>query len=262
MTLHNLSHFLQIWAFPPGLILLLFLIGFILIALNRHLGKSIIIFSFITFWLLSTPIITQHLIDGLQKQYSPLALNTLNINPQQSAMIILGSGVENALEYANKHALSDSSLSRLQYAVYLYNKTHLPIITSGGNRDRTASTEAGLMKEALTNLYHVPVIMTESNSHTTRDEAALLAPLVKSQGIKTVYIITHAWHMPRSMLTFQHFFTPLGITVIPAPMGYSLLQSGGEAFSNYLPLLRALNISVAALHEYVGILWYRLFYQM
>lgn len=263
MNLYNLSHFLQIWAFPPGLILLLFLLGFILVAYERISGKIIILFSFALFWLFSTPIITQHLIDGLQNQYPPLAIEkNLPATPiEHSAIVILGSGVENALEYPNKHTLSDKTLSRLQYAVYLHNKIHLPIIVSGGNRDKTASTEADLMQEVLTTLYHVPVILIENKSRNTRDEALLLAPLLKARNIHTIYLITHAWHMPRSMLAFKQAFDALGITIIPAPMGFVILQSG-DRLSDYLPLVTALNTSVFALHEYVGILWYRLFYRM
>lgn len=259
MNLYNISHFLQIWAFPPGLILLLFLFGFILFAYHRTSGKVLILVTFVMFWLLSTPIITQHLIDGLQNQYKPLALETLVI-PKESnaAIIVLGSGVENALEYSNKHTLSDKTLSRLHYAVYLHSKTNLPIIVSGGNRDKTASTEADLMQEMLTTLYHVPVKLVENKSHNTKEEAMLLATLLKNQGIRTVYLLTHAWHMSRSMLAFKQSLNAIGINVIPAPMGYILLQSG-EALSNYLPLLSALNTSVFALHEYIGILWYKLF---
>lgn len=266
---------MQIWAFPPGLILLLFLFGFSLVAYHRTSGKVLVIVTFVIFWLFSTPIIAQHLIDGLQNQYQPLTLETLVIPKEPSAaIVVLGSGVENALEYPNKHTLSDKTLSRLHYAVYMHSKTNLPIIVSGGNRDR-ANSEADLMQEMLATLYHVPVKIVENKSRNTQEQAVLLAPILKNQGIQTIYLITHAWHMTRSMLVFKQSMNAVGINVIPAPMGYTLLQStvvpaavgytlsqSGDALSDYLPLLNALNASVFALHEYVGILWYRLFYRM
>lgn len=260
MNLYSISHFIQIWLFPPGLILLLFLIGFILVTRQRTVGKILILSTFVIFWLFSTPIISQRLIDGLQKQYIPLSLNTIIPQEKDSAIIVLGSGVESAIEYADKHTVSDKTLSRLHYAAYLYNIAQVPIIVSGGNRVDSTGTEADLMHETLEQ-NHIPVMIIENKSRNTKDEAILLAPLLKNRGIRRVYLITHACHMPRSMISFKQSLNALGISVIPAPMGYITLQTD-KRLSNYLPLLNALNATVLALHEYVGIVWYRSFYKV
>lgn len=257
MTLYNFSHFMQIWLFPPGLILLLMLIGFILTRRNSRIGKMVVIFAFLFFWLLSTPLVTQLLIDGLQNQYQPLQLNKHGLQKNNSAIVVLGSGIENAMEYENKHTVSDRTLSRLRYTAYLYTKTHLPIIVSGGNRDNRAYTEADLMLEVLREDYKIAAQLSENKSRNTGDEARFLLPVLKQHGINTIYLITHAWHMPRSMYAFNQIFNQENVKIIPAPMGYILLKSD-DWFSNILPSLNALNSSVFALHEYVGIIWYRL----
>lgn len=269
MDIRHLSHILQICAFPPGLILVLLLIGFIFIQSRQHrMGRLLIIAAFMILWIFSTPFFTQTFIDQLQNKYPPLSELDHNLanDSNHSALIVLGSGVEKGLEYASKHKLSDKSLSRLQYAVYLHYQLHLPIIVSGGNRVRTtikitsSETEAEIMSNVLTTLYHVPVKMVENTSHTTREEAQLLGPMLSRAGITHIYLITHAWHMPRSMFVFQKTLAPYHITVTAAPMGFVQLHS--DATSDYLPLLASLNASVSALHEYVGMVWYRLFNQI
>lgn len=257
MTLYNFSHFMQIWLFPPGLILLLMLISFFLLRLNNKMGKRVMIFAFLSFWFLSTPFITQLLINGLQNQYSPLQFTAYNSPREHSAIVVLGSGIENAKEYEHKHTISDRTLSRLRYTAYLHTKTHLPIIVSGGNRDNCAHTEADLMLAVLKEDYKIAAEWRENYSRNTADEGRFLLPILKQHGIKTIYLVTHAWHMPRSMYALNQAFKQEGIRIVPAPMGYILLKSD-DWFSNCLPTLTALNSSAFALHEYVGILWYRL----
>lgn len=260
MTLHNFSHFIQNWLFPPGLILLLMLCGYGLSFKWRRFGKAVMMFAFVLLWLVSTPFIAQQLIDGLQNQYAPLQIEQAVTAANQTAIVVLGSGIENAVEYDNKHMLSEHTLSRLHYAAYLNTKTHLPIIVSGGNRDNKAYTEARLMREVLRDTYKITAPWQEDASQNTEEESRLLVPIAAAHGIHTIYLVTHAWHMPRSMYAFKRAFQPAGLTVIPAPMGYLALKKSDNTLVNCLPALDALNASVYAIHEYIGLLWYRVVY--
>lgn len=65
-------------------------------------------------------------------------------------------------------------------------------------------------------------------------------------------LVTSAGHMPRCMGVFRK----LGMDPIPAPTDF---QAGKDPFSaGYAPTIEHLRFSEMALHEYVGILWYRL----
>jgi uncharacterized SAM-binding protein YcdF (DUF218 family) len=257
MFLHNFSHFMQIWIFPPGLILILMLAGFILGWCKLPMGKQLVAVAYILFWLLSTPLLAQCLIDGLQNRYKPIPTTT-SIDPVGTALVVLGSGIENAQEYLHKDVVSDQTMGRVNYAAYLNRQTHVPIIVSGGNRDNIARSEAMLMREMLEESYGINVAAMETESHTTLEQGTLMVTLLKANNIHTIYVVTHAWHMPRSMYAFKKAFQGQDLTVLPAPMGYIGLKSDSFAI-NLLPSINALKTSVYAIHEYIGLGWYHVY---
>jgi uncharacterized SAM-binding protein YcdF (DUF218 family) len=254
MLLHNLSHYLLIGILPPGLILLIMLVGFILNWCKVSFGKVLIGTGFILLWLLSTQLVAQCLIDGLQKQYEPLTL--ASVNTHDAAIVVLGMGVEPAVEYAQKGVASMKTMARVHYAAYLSKKTGLPVIVSGGNSDGFGNTEASLMGAMLTDGYGIKVIGLEHKSRNTDEQSHLIIPILKANNIHTVYLVTNAWHMPRSMNAFEANFQGQDLQVIAAPMGYLELKS--QFFtSNLMPFLDALQASAYAMYEYFGLIWYR-----
>jgi uncharacterized SAM-binding protein YcdF (DUF218 family) len=260
MHLHNFSHFMQIWVFPPGLILLLMLAGIVFTLRGSSFGKHISIFTLFIFWLLSSPIGAQALIDGLQKNYYPLNPNKLTPEPN-TQIIVLAGGIQGSPEYAAKATLTEKTLERVHYTAYLYKQIHAPILVSGGNRDYFGHSEADLIQSELQNSYSTPVAGIENTSRNTQEQSTLLVPILKANNVRSVYLVTHAWHMPRSIYAFKTAFANADVTIIPAPMGYIDLKQKDYMYANFLPSLDALNISTIALHEYIGLVWYH-FYNM
>jgi len=80
--------------------------------------------------------------------------------------------------------------------------------------------------------------------------------MLAAAGIDTVYLVTHAHHMARSLQAFR----AVGLSVVPAPTGgqgpWTAMRWG-----DLLPDSRALDRSCAALHEILGIVWYELVLQ-
>ncbi len=249
---------MQIWFFPPGLILILMLAGFILSWCKIPFGKILIGGAYILFWLFSSPLFAQFLINGLQTQYIPVQ-TTLPIDPTGTAIVVLGSGIERAPEYTSKDVVSEKTMERVNYAAYLNKQTHLPIIVSGGNRDNIARSEAVLMREMLEESYGINVKALEPHSTSTEEQGQLMVPVLKANNIHTVYLVTNAWHMPRSIYAFQNAFQGQDLTVIAAPMGFIDLKADSFII-NLLPSINALKTSVYALHEYIGITWYHLYH--
>lgn len=256
MSFYYFSHFLQVWILPPGLNLLLTLIGFLILRYSKCIGKSLIGISFVSLWLFCTPVVAQLLIDQLQYQYPQLHINRI---PQKnsSAIIVLGGGHNSSSETKSGYVLSDATKSRLYYAAYLYHKTHFPIIVSGGTLNKSKPTEAQLMQNEMENYFKKPVAWQENKSISTKDEGNNMVHILQKNGIKVAYLVTNSWHMPRAMYTFDYSFRHTNIKIIPAPMGYSKFQRN-QGMLNYLPSLDALNTSKTAIHEYIGILAYRI----
>jgi uncharacterized SAM-binding protein YcdF (DUF218 family) len=251
---------MQIWVFPPGLILLLMLIGFLFTQMGSAFGKKLSVFAYIIFWLLSSPLGAQALIDGLQKNYLPLTAEHLG-KSAQTQIVVLGSGIEASPEYAAKSTLSDKTLARVHYTAYLYKQIHAPILVSGGNRDYFGHSEADLMQSELQNSYATPVAASENTSRNTQEQSTLLVPILKANNVRRIYLVTNAWHMPRSLYVFKIALLNADLSIIPDPMGYIELKSKKDTYTNFLPSLNALNTSAIALHEYIGLAWYH-FYNM
>ena len=251
MSLNNLSHLLQPWLLPPGINILILLIGIFIYFFSRKTGMIITLTGILSLWLLSTPFVAYHMIAVFQNKYAMLQPANLDKPDSQDAIVVLGGGDAVEAEYGNKHTVSDATMHRLQYAAYLQNTTHLPIIVSGGKYLAYPETEADLMAGILHDNYNITVAFKEGKSVNTADEGKYIAALLLEHHIQHVYLVTNAWHMPRSVAIFQRS----GIHVTPAPMGY-YVYGPGYAFISLLPNIHALMASSVALHEYIGMLWY------
>lgn len=251
------SHFIQAWILPPGINLILFLICFLIRKSYRNLANIVFTFSFVVLWLLSTPIVAQKLIDTLQNQYQELHLDSVTAQSSFAAIVVLGGNDTQAPEEDNDQVITYDSLSRLNYAAYLHNKTHLPIIVSGGIPYGLDFPESKLMRKSLQESFHISSILEEDKGRNTAEQSKFIVPLLEKHNIKTIYLITNAWHMPRSMYAFNHSFRSTDIKIIPAPMGYIKLSSR-PFILNYLPSIQALFTNTVVCHEYIGLIWYNL----
>ncbi len=251
MTMYLFSHYLQIGLLPPGLNLLIIILGGIIWCYWQMAGKIVMMIGIVSLWLLSAPIIAYNMIDILQNQYPLLQMDQLNTSTSHHAIVVLGGGETVQAEYGNKNTVSDFTLHRVDYAAYLHQKTHLPIIVSGGKANREGVSEAELMSNILKKNFHIKTILKEDKSLNTADESQFIAPMMKQYHFDAVYLVTHAWHMPRSVFAFQC----AGIKVIPAPMGY-YVDKPDFALINFLPNIDALHVSSVAIHEFIGLLWY------
>ncbi|MDX1901424.1 MAG: YdcF family protein [Gammaproteobacteria bacterium] len=245
-------YLLQPWLLPPGCNILLAIIGLILYFYKRPQAKIFLYASLLTLWLASTPFVAYHLIEGLQNVYPVLALDKIYPDTSRAAIVVLGGGSDINIERGNIYTVSDATFNRLGYAAYLHKKTGLPIIVSGGKTHGAQSAEADLMQTVLQHDFNITTLFKEDQSFNTADEAKFLAPMLKEHQIDTIYIVTNAWHMPRSLYAFRG----IGARVVPAPMGYNVYDHHYTILS-FLPNTNALSATSIAMHEYVGMIWYR-----
>lgn len=250
MTLHS---FIQPWLLPPGINIFLCILGFFIQFFSRLISKTILLIGFLSLWLFSTPFVAYQLIDLLQKQY-PL-LNLTSKPEKNSAIVILGGGNSVAPEYGNTVVLSDFTARRVDYAAYLHQQWHVPVIASGGKTFPSVPSDAKLMANTLRDRYQITTHSLEEDSINTADESKLLLPILNQHHFQTIYLVTNAWHMPRSMFIFRC----RGIHAIPAPMGY-FVYGPGYATISFLPNANALMASSIAMHEFIGLVWYHLKY--
>ena len=232
---------------PPGGLVLLGLIGLALVRSHARAGVGVASFALLSLLALSTPFVSRHLLQTLEDPY---------IDPVRErgaeAIVVLGGGVYPfAPEYATA-AVGPATLERLRYAAHLHRRTGKPVLVTGGNPANYQTTEAHQMKIALKD-FGVTPRWVETESPNTAENARLSQRILKHAGIDSVFLVTHAWHMPRAKMAFQN----AGLRVIPAPLGFRPPPPRMSAL-DFVPSAYALADSWHFFHEIAGIAWYRL----
>jgi uncharacterized SAM-binding protein YcdF (DUF218 family) len=143
---------------------------------------------------------------------------------------------------------------RCSYAAWLYRHWKpLPVVATGG-MPMDGIAIADVMRQVL-QARGVPDsgITTERFSRSTRENAAFTAAILLPRGIRTIALVTDAFHMPRA----ERAFRKAGFVVVPAPCGFR--KSAFDTIGSLLlPDARAALYNDEALHEWVGLLWYKL----
>ena len=254
MTAHSIwlvKNIVASFCLPPFSLILLGVAGLWLLKRKPKLGKGLITLSLVLLFALSTPFVANRLMSILEKNIQALQPNAI---PAAGAIVILGGGIyHDAPEYGMDVA-NGRTLERLQYGAYLQRQTGLPILVTGGSPDG-GTPEAQMMKHALEQSFKVPVRWVEDRSLDTAQNAQFCAAILKAQGIHTVLIVSHAWHLPRARIAFEK----QGLSAIPAPTRFGYVRGNQHGFTifAYLPQARALLNSYYAIHEGVGMLWYQ-----
>lgn len=242
----QLTNTMAAFLLPPGIIIAAIIVSLLLRPTHPRGSRLLLVGSIASLYILSMPL-TANLL--LRSWETP----SVNITADAAqAIVVLGGGrYLQAPEYGGD-TVSAATLLRLRYAAHLQKTTGLPVLVSGGRPDGGDVDEAQAMKKVMENEFSTPVQWMESGSGNTLQNAELSQRMLRSEGINTILLVTHAWHMPRA----QQAFGRSGFRVIPAPTAYT--TSGALTILDFLPDANALNRSSLFCHEVLGMIWYRL----
>jgi uncharacterized SAM-binding protein YcdF (DUF218 family) len=221
---------------PPAGLLLLALLGLLLLKRRPLLGRSLIILSIATLWLLSTPMAANSL-TRLAEHYPVLDLRAA---AGAQAVVILGGGGERlyAPEYGGP-AAGPVLLERLSYGAFLARQTGLPVLVTG------ARIEAAAMRASLATNFDIQTRWVDDQAYDTFDNARNSTLLLKADGVQRIILVTHATHMRRAVEEFR----AAGLEVFPAPAG--IVDPNARGFA-VVPSPDALLRSYFALNELLG----------
>lgn len=233
---------------PPALPLLIVLGGLLLLTRRPRLGRRMVMGGLGLLYLLSTGLVSATLIDFVE------VAPTIRGPDWQGAgaIVVLSAGVErNAFEYGGE-TVDAASLVRLRYAAKLHRETGLPLLVTGGRTPWTTGAIATAMKKTLESDFGVPVKWVEDRAETTAGNASLSAAILAPAGISKILLVTEAYHMRRSVSAFE----AVAMTVVPAPtISHAVIPWQLEII---YPSTAALLDSTLAIHEMIGIVWYKL----
>lgn len=235
--------------FSPTLLLLGIALGIWLSGKRVKVGRLVAVCSTGILWILATPAFSIWLSQSVLTQYQPASIETLQAQGVQ-AIIVLGGGVDTG-QPDGIQQLNPSALDRLRHGIELSRKTGIPILVTGGKgwgALAESDSEATVSKRVAQEAFHYQIKWTESNSRDTRENARNSKELLSKQGLNKIALVTHSWHMPRSMMEFQKE----GFEVTAAPMGFV----GGKNFKlmSLFPSINALQINFTILRELVALL--------
>ncbi len=241
-----LTNLVAAFLLPPlNLLLLGGLGGWLYTRRRRAAGRALILLSAAALWLLSTPYVADRLLDALTPPRVILR------GGEADAIVILGGGVyRDALEYGGD-TVGRLTLERLRYGAWLARRLASPVLVTGGAPEG-GTPEGQLMRVAMERDFGIPVRWVEDRSHNTRENAQHSAELLKSAGVGRIYLVTHAWHLGRALPEFER----AGLVVVPAGIGY--FPRTVPDVMELLPSAKGLHDSYFALHEGIGLIWYRM----
>jgi uncharacterized SAM-binding protein YcdF (DUF218 family) len=233
---------------PLVMFFLLSGVGLVLRFRARRAGNSIIFLAVFALYCLSTPFFSSLLLNALQHAGS-VAQQDEGFKPQ--TIVVLGADLRRAAPEYGGDTAGRLTLERIRFAAKLHRQTSLPILVTGAGSPTKSVALA--MKEALNGDFGVEVKWVEQAARTTFENAQLSSALLRKFGVSTVYLVTHAWHMPRSLEAFEK----AGLKVVAAPTAFTPVFHGTK-LTGYIPFAKALTNSSYAFHEFVGRMWYRL----
>jgi len=236
---------------PPGGLIVLFFIGFLLV--RGVMGRLLIFIGLTVFTLMSLPAVATGLMVELEP-YPALPPGDLD-NTGADAILILGSERYSwAPEYGGD-TVGGRTLERVRYGAFLHRSTGLEVFVTAGSPPDEDPPLGQLMARVLETEYGITPAGVEDRSRTTWENAALSTPMLRKADVQHVLLVTSAWHMPRAVEAFAR----VGLAVTPAPTYFIHRETATESvYGDWLPSARAFLISFYAIHEYLGRVAYQL----
>lgn len=242
MTLNFIATLLLV---PPINLLLLALLGFAL--RRRRAGRILCGLGLAGLLVLALPLSNHLLFLGIEQFAAPPA-----DAPAPAAIVILSGDANQIGDAPSAVDVGPLTLERERAGAVLQRATGLPVLVSGGVIGHSQASLAALMARSLETDFATPVRWREESSRDTWENARYSAALLQAEGIRSVFLVTHVWHMRRALIAFRHF----GIVATPAPVPFSpVLQI---QLGEFIPYAGAWTASYYALHEWVGWAWYAL----
>jgi uncharacterized SAM-binding protein YcdF (DUF218 family) len=208
---------------------------------------------FMLLWVISTPAVSFFALGTLEWAYPERYDRPESID----AIVVLGGYVDPPNETRPHAELGCDSLSRCLHAAKLYRDgPECPVVLTGGDMepDEPGPTIAEAMGQFLAQ-YGIPErdLLLETKSESTYENATETRKLLESRDVRRIVLVTGAIHLRRAEMCFRK----QGFEVVPSGCSYSASQFEWSV-SMFLPSLGAAGAVDSVLHEWLGIIYYRM----
>lgn len=232
---------------PPVGFATLAIVALLAVRLRPRLSRRVVMACVVALMVLALPAVSDTLLVSLEQD---LPLTPPAADPPQ-AIVVLGAEIIRTFD-AEEARVGGLTLERLRAGAALQRKTQLPVLVSGGVVQSNMPTVGALMAVSMAEDFRVPVRWTEAKSRDTWENAQFSAEILKAQGIHSIYVVTHPWHMRRAVIAFAR--TGLTVTAVPT----TLDRWPGPIATDFMPRISAWAAAYFAMHEWIGCVWYSL----
>lgn len=238
---------------PPGVFIVI-LTGF---GIGLLWGKKqrpvwICIGTAFLIWLSSITPVADWLTAPLEAKFSVVA------DPKADVIIMIGgSAYLNVADLSGTGAPGPGTMARMVTAARLQRRLKIPILLSGGRVHAAGASSARMAHRFLGDL-GIPEnqIILEDQSRDTYENALFSQKVCRRHGFKSPLLVTSGYHLRRALLSFNK----VGLKVVPFPCDLTTWPDRTYQWYHFLPNVGALERTAAALHEWLGLLFYRLNY--
>ena len=254
--MYSLNKFVWAMVNPAVIGVLMLLCGFLLS--RRNIGRVMVFLSlaWFVFWMLpattdmiGAPLEEPYLVEG--------AIPSVESYTNADAIVVLGGGMSFYRDPKGVYtAEMNANADRVWMGAKLFKAEKAPkiVLTS----KHVAESTVPLLKEMGVDESCVEI---HEGPRNTEEEARLLA----TNGVKSVLLVTSAWHMRRSELMFRRYAPE--IMVVPAPTDWEFSirrrswddENGFGSLKRYQPESEAFWRNTVAFKEWLGFLGYRVF---
>lgn len=239
----------------------LLVLGFILNLKSQQkrrcfFGQLLVITAGLVLYLLSIPAISDRLLYSLESQNPRLDVKDLS---SLDIIVVLGAGYHPSGGYRESGELSGLAYARVFGGVKAFKNSGAGTLAfCEGLQDHAKESGAEVMKAFALELgVDEDKIITEDKSQNTMENCTKLKGLLAPKKQRNIGLVTSALHMPRSERVFRQVFEE--DTIVPVPVGY-LYTPKQEFLKHIIPSARALQTSTEAVHEWIGMFWYKIRY--
>ncbi|NLL13771.1 MAG: YdcF family protein [Fibrobacter sp.] len=250
-----LIKFIALPLYPLGLVTVLLIVGIVAFFTRKRYSIWCFVAAGTLLLLFSSRIVANLLVGILENRY----YSEQQLTDSCSAIVVLG-GSGKATEHGTNRLEINEAGDRVIHGARLYKKGICKwIITSGGPVDPASKD---VLPEGLHNallLMEMGVdsnnIIVEKKAKNTHEHGPYIAQILDSLGLpRKIILVTSAAHMIRSEAVFKKH----GFTVYPAPTDFQKSVTKRTFIFNLFPNSNYLDISTQALHEYYGLIGYKL----